>query len=98
MINMQPIDLRNVKDGETINGLIYITDYTPKTDAASKVPIYGTCHYYGKTMGFKIWDEYLQNIFNINNLVGAIALIKGNVESNNDKIELTLTEINFQTE
>ncbi|SEN92829.1 hypothetical protein [Paenibacillus sp. OK076] len=96
MINIQPIDLHSVRDGEIINGLIYITDYTPKTDAAGKAPIYGTCHYYGKTIGFKICDEYLQNNLNINNLVGAIALIKGNVDSYNDKIELTLTEINFQ--
>jgi 3'-5' exoribonuclease len=92
---MQPIDLRNLKDKDLVSGLIYIQDYTKKTDPVSKAPLNGTMYFYGKTMGFKLWDKNLQNIFNTNDLIGSIIEVEGDVGTYNDKMELTVSKASF---
>lgn len=92
---MLPIDLTQVVEGRTEKGLLYVTDYTKKLDPASRAPLYGTAHYRGKSMGFKIWDARYQNIFNTNDLTRSIIEVIADVGVYKENVELTLKEINF---
>jgi hypothetical protein len=92
---MQPIDLINLKDKDVVSGLIYVQDYTKKLDPVSKAPLNGSIYFYGKSMGFKIWDKAIQNIFNQNELTGSIIAIEGDVGVYNDKMELTVSKATF---
>lgn len=92
---MQPINLHEVKDGDVVSGLLYISFYTKKLDPASRAPVNGQATYKGKSMGFKIWDSYMQHIFNTNDLTGSIIAVKARAGVYKDNLELTLEEINF---
>jgi 3'-5' exoribonuclease len=90
-----PIDLLAIKDGDKVEGLIFISSYIKKLDPTSRAPLNGLAYYHGKTLGFKMWDGNLQNIFNTNNLEGSIVKVTGEVGTYNTKTELTVTSVSF---
>lgn len=92
---MLPINLHEVKDGHRVSGLLLISSYTKKLDPTSRAPLYGQATFQGKTVGFKIWDAVLQNVFNTQNLEGVIIAVNADAGVYKNNLELTLKDIQF---
>lgn len=95
---MQPINLKEVKEGDSLSGLIYIQSYTKKPlNSISRAPVYGVAYYHGKTMPFKIWDAEYQRIFSSDeyDFTGGVIGVSATAGVYNGTLELTLNEIDF---
>lgn len=93
-MSFQAVNLKELKAGDSFNGLIYIQEYSVPA-ATSKAPLYGKALYAGKSMPFKIWDKALQLVFSQHDLVGTIVYATGDVGEYKSKVEMTCLSLDF---
>lgn len=89
------VDLLSIINGQNVYGKLFIQDFSPKTDATSKAPMKGSIHYKGKTVGFKVWDKVLQDVFVEQDLKGKVILASGTVDNYKDVLEVTIKQIHL---
>lgn len=84
------IDLKKLELNQPVDGIILLKDYAPKTDSASKAPLYGEAHFQGRTMRVKVWDKEIQHYLNHNvaTFKNKTFHIKGRVTEYNGSLEV----------
>lgn len=87
------IDLKELREGDRVKGHVYVKEFKKKVDFTSKAPLYGTLHFKGYTMPFKVWDNSIQAFLNELSLTSFVVEVEGVVTSYKEKLELQVNNL-----
>jgi len=90
---MNFIDLKNLQEGQRVEGYVFVKEFDKKVDMSSKAPLYGTLYHKGYEIPFKVWDSVLQQYLNNLEIEKFLVKVKGIVTKYKNKLEVQIDQM-----